>query len=241
MAEQDGSVQTFQVDAASVPYLTRPGLVRYKVALGKPSEYDHRVKGPEFISSEFSWGISNGWSVYGGGLFAGKYNAVSAGIGRDLLMLGHYPPISPNPARHCRTVKPKRRLLPAELFQTVRCHQQPVTFAGYRFSERDFMTMSQYLNARYHNSAVTGNGKEMYTMTFSQSLSSLNTNVYLNFNHQTYWDRPASDNWNVSTSHYFDIGQVKNISLNLSAYRNRHENGRDDGMYVGLSVPWGEW
>lgn len=101
------------------------------------------------------------------------------------------------------------------------------------------MTMSQYLNARYHNSAVTGNGKEMYTMTFSQSLSSLNTNVYLNFNHQTYWDRPASDNWNISTSHYFDIGQVKNISLNLSAYRNRHENGRDDGMYVGLSVPWG--
>ncbi|TFQ19673.1 PapC/FimD family outer membrane usher protein, partial [Escherichia coli] len=75
VAEQDGSVQTFQVDAASVPYLTRPGLVRYKVALGKPSEYDHRVKGPEFISSEFSWGISNGWSVYGGGLFAGKYNA----------------------------------------------------------------------------------------------------------------------------------------------------------------------
>ncbi len=114
-----------------------------------------------------------------------------------------------------------------------------VTFAGYRFSERDFMTMSQYLNARYHNSAVTGNGKEMYTMTFSQSLSSLNTNVYLNFNHQTYWDRPASDNWNISTSHYFDIGQVKNISLNLSAYRNRHEGGRDDGMYVGLSVPWG--
>ncbi|WP_250211208.1 fimbria/pilus outer membrane usher protein [Morganella morganii] len=56
VAEQDGSVQTFQVDAASVPYLTRPGLVRYKVALGKPSEYDHRVKGPEFISSEFSWG-----------------------------------------------------------------------------------------------------------------------------------------------------------------------------------------
>lgn len=88
VTEQDGSVQTFQVDAASVPYLTRPGLVRYKVALGKPSEYDHRVKGPEFVSSEFSWGISNGWSLYGGGLFARKYTAISAGIGRDLLMLG---------------------------------------------------------------------------------------------------------------------------------------------------------
>ncbi len=241
VAEQDGSVQTFQVDAASVPYLTRPGLVRYKVALGKPSEYDHRVKGPEFISSEFSWGISNGWSVYGGGLFAGKYNAVSAGIGRDLLMLGALSADITQSRASLQDGETKKggsyRLSYSKRFDAT---NSQVTFAGYRFSERDFMTMSQYLNARYHNSAVTGNGKEMYTMTFSQSLSSLNTNVYLNFNHQTYWDRPASDNWNISTSHYFDIGQVKNISLNLSAYRNRHENGRDDGMYVGLSVPWGE-
>ncbi|WP_337137119.1 outer membrane usher protein [Morganella morganii] len=241
VAEQDGSVQTFQVDAASVPYLTRPGLVRYKVALGKPSEYDHRVKGPEFISSEFSWGVSNGWSVYGGGLFAGKYNAVSAGIGRDLLMLGALSADITQSRASLPGGKTKKggsyRLSYSKRFDAT---NSQVTFAGYRFSERDFMTMSQYLSARYHNAAVTGNGKEMYTMTFSQTLSSLNTNVYLNFNHQTYWDRPASDNWNISTSHYFDIGQVKNISLNLSAYRNRHQGGRDDGMYIGLSVPWGE-
>lgn len=241
VAEQDGSVQTFQVDAASVPYLTRPGLVRYKVALGKPSEYDHRVKGPEFISSEFSLGISNGWSVYGGGLFAGKYNAVSAGIGRDLLILGALSADITQSRASLPGGEIKKggsyRLSYSKRFDAT---DSQVTFAGYRFSERDFMTMSQYLNARYHNSVVTGNGKEMYTMTFSQSLSSLNTNVYLNFNHQTYWDRPASDNWNISGSHYFDIGQVKNISLNLSAYRNRHEGGRDDGMYISLSVPWGE-
>ncbi|HDF2343344.1 TPA: outer membrane usher protein [Morganella morganii] len=241
VAEQDGTVQTFQVDAASVPYLTRPGLVRYKVALGKPSEYDHRVKGPEFISSEFSWGVSNGWSVYGGGLFAGKYTAVSAGIGRDLLMLGALSADITQSRASLPDGETKKggsyRLSYSKRFDAT---NSQVTFAGYRFSERDFMTMSQYLNARYHNSAVTGNGKEMYTMTFSQTLSSLNTNVYLNFNHQTYWDRPASDNWNISASHYFDIGQVKNISLNLSAYRNRHEDGRDDGMYIGLSVPWGE-
>ncbi|WP_413483150.1 outer membrane usher protein [Morganella psychrotolerans] len=241
VTEQDGSVQTFQVDAASVPYLTRPGLVRYKVALGKPSEYDHRVKGPEFISSEFSWGVSNGWSVYGGGLLAGKYTSLSAGIGRDLLMLGALSADITQSRASLPQGETKKggsyRLSYSKRFDTT---NSQVTFAGYRFSERDFMTMSQYLRARYHNTAAAGNGKEMYTMTFNQALSSLNTNVYLNFNHQTYWDRPASDNWNISTSHYFDIGQVKNVSLNLSAYRNRHENGRDDGMYVGLSLPWGE-
>ncbi|HCM63140.1 MAG TPA: PapC/FimD family outer membrane usher protein [Morganella sp. (in: Bacteria)] len=241
VTEQDGSVQTFQVDAASVPYLTRPGLVRYKIALGKPSEYDHRVKGPEFVSSEFSWGISNGWSLYGGGLFAGKYTALSAGIGRDLLMLGALSADITQSRASLPQGETKKggsyRLSYSKRFDTT---DSQVTFAGYRFSERDFMTMSQYLSSRYHNTAATGNGKEMYTMTFNQALNSLNTNVYLNFNHQTYWDRPASDNWNISTSHFFDIGQVKNISLNLSAYRNSHENGHDDGMYVGLSLPWGE-
>ncbi|MFT1843819.1 fimbria/pilus outer membrane usher protein, partial [Vibrio cholerae] len=29
--EQDGSVQAFRIDTASIPYLTRPGTVRYKV------------------------------------------------------------------------------------------------------------------------------------------------------------------------------------------------------------------
>ncbi len=32
--EQDGSVNSFQVDTATVPYLTRPGYVRYNLAVG---------------------------------------------------------------------------------------------------------------------------------------------------------------------------------------------------------------
>ncbi|MFS4436572.1 fimbria/pilus outer membrane usher protein, partial [Citrobacter farmeri] len=75
--EQDGSTQNFQVDTASIPYLTRPGLVRYKFSAGKPSDSKHHMQGPEFATGEFSWGINNGWSLYGGGLFAGDYNALS--------------------------------------------------------------------------------------------------------------------------------------------------------------------
>lgn len=54
--EQDGTVSTFQVDTATIPYLTRPGYVRYNVALGKTSAYDHRTQGPLFSASDFSWG-----------------------------------------------------------------------------------------------------------------------------------------------------------------------------------------
>lgn len=34
--EEDGRVTVFQVNAASVPFLTRKGAVRYKTALGRP-------------------------------------------------------------------------------------------------------------------------------------------------------------------------------------------------------------
>lgn len=37
--EQDGSVQAFKMNTANIPYLTRPGTVRYKLATGKPSEW----------------------------------------------------------------------------------------------------------------------------------------------------------------------------------------------------------
>ncbi|WP_163446963.1 fimbria/pilus outer membrane usher protein, partial [Escherichia coli] len=35
-----------------------------------------------------SWGVSNGWSLYGGMLLGGDYNALALGLGRDLLLLG---------------------------------------------------------------------------------------------------------------------------------------------------------
>ncbi|WP_421081968.1 hypothetical protein, partial [Serratia fonticola] len=29
-----------------------------------------------FATGEFSWGVSNGWSLYGGGVAGGDYNAL---------------------------------------------------------------------------------------------------------------------------------------------------------------------
>jgi outer membrane usher protein FimD/PapC len=37
-----------------------------------------------------------------------------------------------------------------------------VTFAGYRFSERNYLTMGEYLDMRYREGYV-GNSKELYT------------------------------------------------------------------------------
>nr|EHW1655240.1 fimbria/pilus outer membrane usher protein [Escherichia coli] len=86
--EQNGQKKTFQIDTASVPYLTRPGQVRFKIAAGRSRYYGHNLEGPVFTTGEASWGISNKWSLYGGGIFAGDYNAISVGLGHDLGKLG---------------------------------------------------------------------------------------------------------------------------------------------------------
>lgn len=241
VTEQDGSIQTYQMNTSNVPYLTRPGMVRYKIAAGQPSDFDHHTNGPAFGTGEFSWGINNGWSLYGGALAAGDYNAAALGIGRDLLALGAL----------SFDVTQSRAVLPGEETKQGGSYRvsyskrfdstdSQVTFAGYRFSERNFMSMSQYLDARYHDSDSSGSGKEMYTVSFNQQIRQLNMSMYLNYSKQTYWDQPNSTTYNLSVSRYFDIGRFKNISLNLSAFRTQSTDSNDEGMYVSLSLPWGE-
>ncbi|WP_289995388.1 outer membrane usher protein [Photorhabdus laumondii] len=238
--EQDGSVQTFQVNTANVPYLTRPGMVRYKIATGKPSDIKHRSKGPGFATGEFSWGVNNGWSLYGGALLARGYNALAIGIGRDLLAFGALSfDITQSRAQLLHDDTKHGGSYRVSYSKRFDEYDSQITFAGYRFSERNFMSMSQYLEARYYG-VNNGRGKEFYTITFNKQFKELGLSVYLNYGHQTYWDRPNNDTYNLSLSRYFDIGRFKNISLSLTAYRTQYNGTNDDGLYLSMAVPWGE-
>ncbi|GAB6016787.1 MAG: outer membrane usher protein [Serratia ureilytica] len=237
--EQDGSVQEFKMDTASIPYLTRPGSVRYKLAAGRPADWEHHSNGPMFGTGEFSWGVSNGWSLYGGGVAGGDYNALALGVGRDLMMFGALS----FDVTQSRATLPEEgtlrggsyRLSYSKRFDD---YDSQVTFAGYRFSERNYMSMSEYLDARTYGTRHNSS-KEMYTITFNQQFRDLGLSAYLNYNHQTYWDRPANDRYNLTLSRYFDLGRFRNISLSLTGYRNKYNGTNDDGMYLSLSLPWG--
>ncbi|MDX6910596.1 outer membrane usher protein [Hafnia paralvei] len=236
VTEQDGSTSTFQVDTASIPYLSRPGSVRFKAAAGKPDDSEHHSQGPVFGTGEFSWGINNGWSLYGGLLGAGEYNEASVGIGRDLLFLGA---ISFDVTRSNAQLDDgthsgnSYRLSYSKRFDD---YDSQITFAGYRFSEKEFMSMDNYLDARY-GSSDSYSDKEMYTVTFNKQFKDLGVSLYLNYSHQTYWDSPADDRFNVSLSKYFDIGKFKDVSVNASLYRSVYQGTVDNSFYLSLSLP----
>lgn len=238
--EEDGSLQEFNLDTASVPYLTRPGTVRHKVAVGRPNDWQRHTNGPLFVTGEFSWGVSNGWSLYGGGVTNSDYNALALGIGRDLMILGALS--FDTTQSHAKLPKEGEtlsggsyRLSYSKRFDD---YDSQVTFAGYRFSQKNYMTMSEYLDARTYGMR-SQNSKEMYTITFNQQFKDLGLSAYLNYNHQTYWDRPANDRYNMTLSHYLNIGRLRNLSVSMTAYRNKFNGKNDDGMYLTLSMPWG--
>ncbi|EOU2287933.1 fimbria/pilus outer membrane usher protein [Escherichia coli] len=237
--EQNGQKKTFQVDTAYVPYLTRPGQIRYKLVSGRSRSYEHTMEGPVFAAGEASWGISNKWSLYGGGIVAGDYNALAVGLGRDLNAFGTISAdvtwsVARIPDYDTRQGK-SWRLSYSKRFDEVNAD---ITFAGYRFSERNYMTMDQYLNARYRND-FTGREKEMYTVTLNKNFEDWKTSVNLQFSHQTYWDRRTSDYYSVSVNRYFDAFGFKNVSLGLSASRSKYKEQDNDAAFVRLSVPWG--
>jgi len=237
--EQDGSVQEFQMDTASIPYLTRPGTVRYKLAAGKPSDWEHQLEGPAFATGEFSWGVDNGWSLYGGGLGAKDYSSLAVGVGRDLMAFGALS----FDVTQSRATLPDQDTLSGKSYRASYSkrfdeYDSQVTFAGYRFSEENYLSMNEFIENRRGGQSLN-QSKELYTATLSKQFRDSALSVFFNYNHQTYWNSQASDRYSLSLSRYFDVGGLKNLSLSLTAYQNKSNGTSDDGAYLSVSIPWG--
>ncbi|WP_339451318.1 outer membrane usher protein [Pseudomonas sp. JAI120] len=253
--EQDGSVHTFQIDTAGIPYLTRPGQVRYKLAAGRPSDLQYGADGNVFGTGEFSWGVSNGWSLFGGAITDNNYRALSVGAGRDLLALGA---VSLDVTQSHASVWSQSlsgksyRLQYSKHFEQ---YDSQVTFAGYRFSEKNYLSMSEYLDARHYGLngergeidnvefiegwKPIGDSKALYTVTLNKQFRDLGATVYASYNKQTYWGRPDTQRWNLSMSRYFNVGSVRNMSLSLNMYRSQEYAYKDSGMALTVSLPLG--
>lgn len=237
--EEDGRVTTFQVSAATVPFLTRKGAIRYKTALGRPTQgSNNSVSDPNFFNGEVSWGAFNDVSLYGGLIATSQdYTAVALGIGQNLHEFGA---LSVD-VTHSRAQLPNEEKKSGESYRvnySKRFEQtnSQITFAGYRFSEKNFMSMNQYLE-QLNNNDYLQNDKQTYTVTANQYLAWPDITMYLSATHKTYWNDASSNNYGVSVSKIFDIGEFKGISATISANKVKYQYENENQVFFSFSLP----
>lgn len=54
----------------------------------RPEDWNHKTEGGFFSGGEASWGVADGWSLYGGALADKHYQSAAMGVGRDLAQFG---------------------------------------------------------------------------------------------------------------------------------------------------------
>ncbi|EKE7553616.1 fimbria/pilus outer membrane usher protein [Salmonella enterica] len=241
--EDNGHVRTWQVNTSSVPFLARKGNIRFKTAIGKPLTYagtSHTVE-PLFSTGEITWGAFNNTSLYGGFIASdGQYRALALGVGENMGLLGAASfDITQSVAQVNNQPQQTGYSYRFNYAKTFDKTGSTIAFAGYRFSEKSFMSMNQYID-RSNGYGTSLTEKQSYMLTFNQSISSLNLNVLFSLSHQNYWDSSANDNYTASLNKSFNLGPFQGATASLSVGRSRTLlSEQDNQIYLSLTLPWG--
>lgn len=243
--EQDGRKKSFEVDASYIPNLTRPGNYTYKFTLGNPRENDHDLYGDPFVSTEGSYGFNNNWSFYGGLTATNNFGALAVGVGHDLQQFGS---ISLDLTQSYADLDEGNqsgtsiRLSYSTVIESLGTN---INFAGYRFATDDFLNMDQYLDLVENDTSVQPE-KSTYNISLNKSIDAINSSIGVQYNYQSYWESRSTQSYSVSWYSYFDLMEINNISLGLTASRydqtsaSGNNTTNEDIFYATLTLPLGD-
>ncbi|HHR5882522.1 TPA: fimbria/pilus outer membrane usher protein [Providencia alcalifaciens] len=234
--EENGEEQKFSITTAALPYLTRPGQVRYKFAVGKPRYDGRHLEGDMTASGELSYGLNNIWSIYGGSILSKNYQAFSAGFGRDLFTFGSLSfDITQSHAKLLSNTLTGRsyRLSYSKSFDEARTD---ITFAGYRFSDETYRSLQQTLDER-RTGIETQAHKESYQVNINKYFDAFSLGG--NYQYNTYWNSQTEEQFGAYINTAFNIAYLglKNISLTASATRSKRAGYQDDAITLYVTVP----
>lgn len=242
--ESDGSTRSFELDVASVPFLSRKNSIRYSANIGKINplnkSYDKTKK--NFLSTDATYGLTNKISIYGGVLLTSnrEYVAINAGIGTNLGGLGALSvdiTQSKNKAEQYDVKKGQSyRFNYAKRFGS----NTNLNLVGYRFSSRHFTTLSNYMDMKSGQLDNLSLEKNRISLNISQYFPSLGAGVSASLSRGTYWNKSNSKNYSVSAYTTIRKGVFENTSVQLSMSKTQVSDGRKETQYsLYLTIPVG--
>lgn len=246
LRESNGTTRTWQVNTASVPFMARRGQLRYKVAAGRPlygGSHNNRAVSPDFLLGEATWGAFNSTSLYGGVIAStGDYQSLALGVGQNMGILGAVSAdITRSDTRLPQGLRQTGYSYRINYAKTFDKTGSTLAFVGYRFSDRHYLSLPEYLARRAVNGGDVWHEKQSYTLTYNQYFSAPAMSASLSVSRLAYWNAESNNNWMLSLNKSFSIGAIRGISASLSLARNQYAGGgTQNQVYASVTVPWGE-
>lgn len=246
--ESDGSEQNLIVPYASLPVLQREGRLKYSVTSGVYRAYDSSIDETPLTQATAIYGLPWGMTLYGGGQFSSKYQALALGMGKNLGELGA---VSTDVTQAWSTRQGEDK----ESGQSVRIRYSKdlpglgtnVTLAGYRYATSGYWDMQEVLDT-YRDDSFTPSierRRNRGEVTLSQSLGEDMGSLSLSYIREDYWNTGRSME-SVGVG-YNNSWRGISYSMNYSYNRNTTDqntgkrNDEDHLFALNISVPLGEW
>ncbi|SRR5471030_1399840 len=256
--EADGSEQQLVVPYASLPVLQREGRLKFAMTSGQYRSYDDSVEKTDFSQGTAIYGMSHGFTAYGGGQFASKYHSLAAGIGKNLGDIGA---LSVDVTQAWSTMKEQ----PKESGQSWRARYSKdiletgtnFSIAGYRYSTAGYYSLQEVLDT-YRNdqdSSQNERRRNRAELTMNQSLWESAGSVSISLVSEDYWNSDRNmksigvgynNSWN-GISYGLNYSYNENSTANTSDINGNSQSkggrvyDRDQVLAFNISVPLSRW
>lgn len=251
--EADGSEQQLVVPFASLPVLQREGHLKYAVTSGQYRSYDGSVDKTPFSQGTAIYGLPAGFTAYGGGQFASKYQSLVLGVGKNL---GDFGAISTDVTQAWSTLQdqPKDNGQSWRIRYSKNIVQTGTNFAiaGYRYSTDGYFSLQEVLDTYrdQHSQPLNERKRNRTELTMSQNLWQGAGALSLSLITEDYWN---SDRTMRSIgAGYNNSWQGISYGLNYSYNENSTAGGvnggasgrvydRDQMFAFNISIPLDRW
>ncbi|MFP2514727.1 fimbria/pilus outer membrane usher protein [Buttiauxella agrestis] len=252
--EADGSEQLLVVPFASLPVLQREGRLKYSMTSGQYRSYDGSVDKTPFSQGTAIYGLPAGFTLYGGGQFASKYQSLALGVGKNL---GDFGAISTDVTQAWSTMEnqPKDNGQSWRIRYSKNIVQTGTNFAiaGYRYSTDGYYSLQEVLDTyRDHQNFPSPNERKRNRteLTMTQNLWEEAGSLSLSLISEDYWNSERTmrsigggyyNSWNgISYGLNYSYNENASAGSNNGGTRGRLYE-RDQVFSLNISVPLDRW
>ncbi len=242
--ESDGKVRSFIVPFSNLAPLMRVGHLRYQLAGGR-YRIDSRTFDERVLQGVLQYGLTNHLTLNSSLLYTRHYRAGLFGFGLNTPIGAFSADATWSHAEFpLKNVSKNGYSLHGSYSINFNEIGTNLTLAAYRYSSRDFYTLSDTIGLNRTFRQFSGaylpeiyRPKNQFQVSLSQSLGDWG-NLYLSGQTYNYWEkRGTNTQYQVAYSNSFHI---LNYSVNLSQSIDKETGKRDNSIYLSVSLPLGD-